>query len=297
MNAIHDVALQWVSARGTVPRTRALRSISSYVSPFGEDGKAGRARAQARRVLSDLVRSGHLEENDEGFAPCATTVWLPGSGRAGSAIVYGARSPILEERLQTHFGPAFETGTAHRSACLWRLRIADPEQVTPITRRVSRLDGTALLRALPSLNDLIETLDFTDGPPRYNLQEWDCGQMRLGPVQPRPRVNGPSVFREAAIGVRRWYLYDGRWWRNLSQSEHRVGAFWWLLRTRGQISAHYADSQLAIAPLYPPLPILVERALRIECNERLSVDNGALRSLDVQRTFYEEICRILGIKP
>lgn len=292
----HDQVLWWLSHRGALAHHRAIVLLAAHFAAMDRN-RLPRARKQARQILSDLARGGHLEDDGARYMPSPTTLVIPEPERSdATCLVYGARSPLLQARICKELGPCFETQKAYRSAELWRLRLdrAQFTLATKMIRRVSRFDPITILRTFPSLSAFPEALEEVQPPPLFNLEAWNPKSS----VFEQDQSETIGVFREKAIGVRRWFLNDGKRWMQIKQSEHRLCALWWMSGRNGLIELTWKDRKLHVKPIFPNLPTLLERALRLECNERMALTDGCLLAEGVREGFFQELMRIVvGNKP
>ena len=232
-----------------------------------------------------LHRLGHVEPAGRGKWAVVPPVllWVSGPSRIGEAHLYGARSETLWEWLQKDFGPQLRAIAQPSGPALWKF--VGPHSEAHTLARVLNSElheerGEALLASLPNLGNAVPHFRTWDVPdPR---EHWEVFQVQRSPG---PRVLGgwvsmpggqpmvPGVYRTVRRQPPVWVHVsrdpdDSRLQARLLDDrspEQSLVARWVELARSGQISLKYdaAARTLAVPDVNVPLPVLVDRALRL----------------------------------
>jgi hypothetical protein len=283
----YDLLLHWLSAR---PRGAANTTLvtDACIALAQRDGMwRAEARQSAWRsyFLDALHRLGHVEPAGRRKWAVVPPVllWVSGPTRTGEAHLYGARSTTLWEGLRKDFGPQLGTTPQPNGPALWKF-VGQRSEAHALARVVNselyEERGEALLASLPDLENAVSHFPTWEVP---DLREhWEVFRVQR---YPGPRIVGvwvrmpsgqpmvPGVYRTVRRQPPVWVHVsrgqdNARWHARLlddRSSEQSLVARWCELARSGQISLTYdaAARTLAVPDVNVPLPVLVDRALRL----------------------------------
>ena len=208
---------------------------------------------------------------------------MAGKRQAGEAHVYGARSTTLWQKLHQTFGEQLRGISQPNGPMLWQLtgtRDKAIELAHALGSEMHEERGEVMLASLPSLAEAVLYFkDWVLPDPREGLEFFQVRRSRHHGIvgrwvdMPRNQALRPGVYRTASGYPARWVHIShksdcaGLQARVLDERnpEHGLVACWFELAGSGQLSLKYDTTAktLAIPATRVPLPILVDRALRL----------------------------------
>lgn len=283
----YDLLLHWLSARpqgeaSMSAVTDACLTLAQHTDQWRPDTYKSLWRA---RFLGTLHRMGHVEPAGRhrwAIIP-PIVLWMSGKNEIGEAHLYGARSLTLWNTMQQIFGGQFSRIPQHNGPELWQFtgtRLEAAEFARTIGNEVCQERGDVLLASLPTLVEAMQRL--RGGSLSVSREGWQF--FRVRPSQHRGfawqwidvqanQLLHPGVYK-AVEGWPPTWLYvshrpDSSELRacvlDERNPEHRFVACWCELARLGRLSLRYdaATRILAIPDVRVPLPVLVDRALRL----------------------------------
>jgi len=282
----HDLLLGWVSTVGRASDDRVRRATDG--ASLGRFGRLG-----IRNCFDELQRAGHVEREPKAWRVVASTlVWRP-----GQAELYGARDLHLRDHFAREGLPVQVTASA-LGADLWRLACAREEAEAACQRAGVRFvndRSTELLSALPPAGDALREVGPLSHSNPTRGRAWQrfkttgrWGRERIAvEVQPglwRSLQPSPAIYL---------WCDDSGVVRRLEQTEHRWLARWHSMRQRILLRR---DAGALHVPLYPRLPVLVDRALRITSGGEVQKGGESYVYSGIDHSRALEVSRILGVK-
>ena len=234
--------------------------------------------------LDPLYRLGHVEpagRNKWAVLP-PTVLWIGGKHQAGEVHMYGARSRMLQEQLQKTW-EQFIVVPQNNGPALWKwvgTRADAAELARSIHSELYDERGDVLLATLPSLIEAVQHLRNWQLPATG--ERWEFFQVTASP-------NGGASWRWVPLS-RSYSLHPGVYrtvkqyptiWVHVSASsdghsrqarllepqnpDHIWIAQWLELARKCRLCLQYETmtSTLKVPDLHVPLPMLVDRALRL----------------------------------
>jgi hypothetical protein len=319
----YDLLLHWFSTR---PRGEASTVLVTEACT-ALDQRANEAQGNEHqsywryRFLDSVNRLGHVESvgrNRWAVLP-PTVLWAGGKRKEGEAHLYGARSRILQEQLQQEWGQQFIVVPQDNGPALWKWVGTRADAVKLAHSMHSELyeeRGDVLLAALPRLADAVQ-----------HLHDWQLptAGVRWEFFQVTPFLRGSVPWREVSLpdshslppGV---YRTVGRYpimWVHVSSvpdgngrqarlldtqnPDHSRIAQWLELSRSHRLYLRYnaATRTLEIPDVRVPLPVLVDRALRLAsgtCPSIVTHDSQPyLAFANIGRHRARQAARVLGL--
>ena len=311
----YDLLLHWLSAR---PRGQArlpvLTDACAALALRMRQDKSNIAqdiqKTHWRRLfLGTLHRLGHVEPvGRDTWAVISTTVlWITGQQREGEAHIYGARSRTLWDQLYQQFGDSLHAIPQDHGPELWKFtgtRAKAEKLAHALGSSLYDERGDALVASLPRLADAIRFFRTWYMPVAGD--QWEFFRVhtylhdRL-PWQWEPVIINPNipegVYRKRSIPPMMWlylsrtaddsgmqaYLLDER------DMEQSLIARWLALALAGPICLIHDNvaKTLAVPHVGLPLPVLLDRALRLASGTSPQIDTIAGQRF----FFYHKISR------
>jgi hypothetical protein len=282
----HDLLLTWLSTVGRAGRAQARRAAE------GVELDPTHLRWAVERGLGELRRAGHVEREKGHWRVVDTTlIWRRSCGE-----LYGARDETLAETLLSE-GLALTRAPAELGAEVWRIsgdRLAAEGVCERLGIRRSADHSDQLLAALPSARAaLLAVAPLCRRNPligrswqRFRAPgTWGPEKRRLEPGMGLWRSRSPRPF---------FYLWkeDDDSLRDLNREEHRWLARW-VSGGEGNNNLRVDDLGLTV-PLYPRLPVLIDRSLRIAAGGDVHKRDQDYWYPGIDETRAAEVARILG---
>jgi hypothetical protein len=281
----YDLLLHWFSTRPRGEASTAL--VTDACTALAQ--RANEAQVNERQsywryhFLDPLYRLGHVERVGQNkWAVCPPTVlWVGGKRQEGEVHLYGARSRILQEQLQKEWGQQLVV-PQDKGPALWKwmgTRADAIELARSVHSELYEERGDVLLASLPSLADAVQHLHAWQLPTAGEHWEffqvtslpgggisWDwvplSGSHSLYPGVYRTVEKYPTVWVYVSSALKNSMharLLD------LHNSDHRWIAQWLELARSHRLHLRYdtVSRTLEIPDVRVPLPVLVDRALRL----------------------------------
>jgi len=283
----YDLLLHWFSTRPHGEASAVL--VGDACAALGQ--RANELQGNNRQsywryhFLDPLYRLGHVEPvgRDKWAVLPPTVLWLGGKRRDGEVYIYGARSRMLQEQLQKAWRQQFIVVPQDNGPALWKwvgTRADAAELARSIHSELYNERGDILLAALPGLTEAVRRLRDWQLPATG--ARWEFFQVTSSPsggVSGRwVLLSGshsllPGVYRTMKQYPATWVhvsvASDGqsRLARLLDPQnpDHRQVALWLELARKCRLCLRYEATTrtLMVPDLRVPLPVLVDRALRL----------------------------------
>ena len=179
----YDLLLHWFSTRPCGEASAVLVTEASTALAQRAEGAQGHACQPwgSRRFLDALHRLGHVESsgrNTWAVLP-PTVLWTGRKRQEGEAFLYGARSRILQERLQQEWGQQFIVVPQENGPAVWKCVGTHTDAAKLAHSLDSELyneRGDVVLAALPRLVEALQEW------PEWHLpgtrERWEFFQVR-----------------------------------------------------------------------------------------------------------------------
>jgi len=283
----YDLLLHWFSTRPHGEASAVL--VGDACAALGQ--RANELQGNNRQsywryhFLDPLYRLGHVEpvsRNKWAVLP-PTVLWIGGKHREGEVHVYGARSRMLQEQLQKTWGQQFIVVPQDNGPALWkwvgtRVDAADLARSTHSELYDER--GDVLLATLPSLTEAVQHLRGWQLPATG--ERWEFFQVTSAPsggVSGRwVLLSGshslpPGVYRTVKQYPTTWVHVsatpDGQS-RQAGLLDPQNPDYRWIalsleLARKCRLCLRYETTTrtLTVPDLRVPLPVLVDRSLRL----------------------------------
>jgi hypothetical protein len=319
----YDLLLHWFSTRPRGEASTALvTEAGTALAQRASEAQGNEHQSYWRyHFLDHLYRLGHVEpvgQNKWAVLP-PTMLWVGGKRQDGEVHLYGARSRILQEKLQKEWEQQFAVVPQNNGPALWKwvgTRAEAVELARSMRSELHEERGDDILKILPSLADAVQHLRdwqlptaqerwkffrVTSSPGGGISCDWVTlsGSHSLHPGVYRTVEKYPTVWVYVSSALKssiRTSLLDSR---NL---DHRWIAQWLELSRSHCLHVRYGtvSRTLAIPDVSVSLPMLVDRALRLAsgtCPNLVTYDSQRyLAFANIGRRRARLAARVLGLR-
>ena len=318
----YDLLLHWLSAlpkgeASTATVDNACAALAQRMNLWRTDADPRSQSSRRYHFLDTLHRLGHVEPvgRDRWAVIPPVLLWVSSKQPTGEAHLYGARSKALGAQLTKAYGNQFEAIPQTYGPELWRFSgtRAEAQALAQEFKDELRLErGEELLASLPSLSEAVQHFRQCTLPKsgecwqffqiRGTSWEWvsrvitqnlEEGVYRTGDVHPTAWL---YISRKSGGSQTQARLLDER------NGEQSLIARWLELARTGKLGLMHdaLRRELAIPYVGLPLPILLDRALRLasgRCPEIMPQDRQRfLVFSNIPHKRARHVGRVLGMR-